>query len=286
LVSFAVHVDLAGAQEIGPFQALQTRWLANPGPAGDVWKEYLAVEKTGNESPDYVDVDGDGQRERLFIKGSRCSVASPAADPTHLWRIQAIAGPGDPSAVHGLGAGDLNRDGHLDALIPGGWWQGPSGSTARPWTFHEASFFGGAQLCVTDVDDDGDNDVLGSSAHGYGIGWTEQTAEGWQQHQIDDTMSQTHAIHLADMNRDGRTDFVTGKRFWAHIGRDPRSFEPALLCWYQRSLRDGEPSWIKHEIDANSGVGLHVRIVDIDRNGRLDIVTANKRGLHVFLQQR
>lgn len=267
------------------FPGQATHWLENPGDFGRVWTKHLAVARTGNESPDFVDVDGDGHRELLFMEGKRCAVARPGNDPTEPWETQPIGNPGDPGAVHGLGTGDINGDGMTDIVIPQGWWQGPGKKTDRPWQFHAASFFGGAQFCVTDLDGDGDNDVLGSNPHGYGIGWTEQSTDGWQQHVIDDADSQTHAIHLADINRDGLLDFVTGKRFWAHNGHDPGSYQRAVLCWYELRRRDGKPQWIKHEIDGNSGVGLHFQIVDLDRDGRLDIVTSNKKGVFVFQQQ-
>jgi hypothetical protein len=131
---------------------------------------------------------------------------------------------------------------------------------------------------VWDFDGDGLNDVLGSSAHAYGIAWNRQTPDGWETHMIDDTDSQTHAIHLADLNGDGLVDFVTGKRFWAHNGHDPGSFEPSVLCWYELRIDQGEPIWIKHEIDDDSGVGLHFEIADVDGDGLLDIVTSNKNG--------
>ena len=157
-------------------------------------------------------------------------------------------------------------------------------SASVPWPFHAATFYGGAQLCVWDFDGDGDNDVLGSSAHAYGIGWSEQTPDGWQTHMIDERDSQTHAIHLADLNGDGLMDFVTGKRYWAHYVHDPGSHEPSVLCWYELSRKDGKVSWIKHPIHDDSGVGLHFRIVDINGDGRLDIVTANKKGVFYFEQ--
>ena len=43
-------------------------------------------------------------------------------------------------------------------------------------------------------------------------------------------------------------------------------------------------SWIKHLIHDDSGVGLHFRIVDMNGDGRLDIVTANKKGVFYFEQ--
>ncbi len=48
--------------------------------------------------------------------------------------------------------------------------------------------------------------------------------------------------------------------------------------------KDGQVSWIKHLIHNDSGVGLHFRIVDLNGDGRLDIVTSNKKGVYFFEQ--
>ena len=176
------------------FPGQQTHWLANPRVKGGVWTKHLAIANTGSESPDYVDVDGDGTRELVFMQGDRCALARPDQDPTKLWTMTVVAGPGDPGPGHGLGIGDVNRDSRLDLLCPNGWWEQPAPSASVPWPFHAAELYGGAQLCVWDFDGDGDQDVLGSSAHAYGIAWTEQTADGWKTHLIDDSDSQTHAL--------------------------------------------------------------------------------------------
>lgn len=266
------------------FPGRETRWLENPGAAGATWKSHLAIPQTGNENPAYVDVDGNGGRELVFMSGDKCSLARPGDDPTQPWTVRAIAKQGDPAPGHGLGVADLNRDGRPDVLIPDGWWEGPASPGQLPWTFHAAKFFGGAQLCVADLDGDGDNDVLGSSAHAYGIAWCEQTPDGWKMHEIDKSISQTHAIVVADINGDGLPDFVTGKRFWAHNGHDPGSFQPAVLCWFEQKRADGRPEWTQHLIDAESGVGLQFAIVDMNGDNRPDIVTANKKGVFLFEQ--
>jgi hypothetical protein len=141
-------------------------------------------------------------------------------------------------------------------------------------------------MCVYDVSGDGCADVLSSSAHGYGLWWCEQTADGWTMHEIDHSISQLHALHLADINGDGLPDMVTGKRFWAHRQGDPGVDEPAMLCWYELQRRDGQVAWLRHDIDQDSGVGLHFQIVDLNGDGLLDIVTSNKKGVFTFTHSR
>ena len=123
-------------------------------------------------------------------------------------------------------------------------------------------------MVVYDIDGDGDNDVITSSAHDYGIWWFEQLPGGkFEKHmRICKTFSQTHAIRLADINRDGIMDFVTGKRYFAHNGKDPGAFEPALLVWFEiQRPEKGKAQFVQHTIDENSGIGTQFEVVDIER---------------------
>ena len=261
----------------------RTHWLENPGKQNTVWKEHLAIAPTGNESPWHLDIDSDGRRELIY--GNRPMCARPGADAAQLW-IKTSMAKGGRGDAHGLGVGDVDGDGRLDVLNRSGWWEQPDDHKQVLWTFHPAEFRGGAQLQVYDFDGDGDNDVLGSSPHDYGIWWCEQTPDGWKQHEVDKSISQTHALHLADIDGDGLMDFVTGKRYWAHNGGDPGSAEPAVLCWFKLRREDGRPVWTKHQIDDDSGAGLHFEIVDLNGDGLLDIATSNKKGVYVFIQRR
>lgn len=277
------------------FPGKETTWLEQPAKPGELWKSHRCTPVTNNESPNYLDVNQDGQRELLMgVKGGAMAYLTPTKDPTADWKIHPISTPQSVAAkkvpniqrfYHGLGAGDVNDDGRTDVLVPDGWWENTG--TEGEWTFHKAPFGPKcANMYVYDFDGDGDNDVLMSSAHAFGIWWHEQTPDGWQQHEIDKTFSQTHSMCLADINGDGLPDFVTGKRWWAHGGRDPGGDQPPVLHWFELRRENGTAQWIRHQIDHNSGIGTQFEVADVNADGLLDIAVSNKRGTFYFRQVR
>ena len=288
------------------FPGKETWWLQNPQGSARPWERHKLVAVTNNESPQFRDIDGDGVRELIFgyspdamnVDGPerRMGIARRNVDPLQPWTIQAISEPNVEGArrfSHGLGVGDINGDGIRDVIAPHGWWQGEKrDATAKgepaPWKFHPAKLGNpAADMYALDLDGDGDQDVLSSAAHQLGIWWHEQTPDGFVTHEISKHFSQTHAMCLADINGDGKMDFVTGKRWWAHGPKgdvDPEA--PAVLYWFQLEHRDGKPNWIPHEIDDNSGVGTQFEVGDINGDGLIDIAIGNKKGVFYFEQQR
>jgi hypothetical protein len=274
-------------------------WFENPHGKEGPWKRHVATPVASNESPQYQDVDGDGQRELIIGYAAenpdgpdrRIGIARPQKDPEALWKVQAVSAAGAANTqryAHGLGVGDINGDGRKDIVVPQGWWESPAENKEDQWKFHDAPLGQAcADMIVQDVDGDGDADVLSSSAHAFGIWLHEQLPDGkWQTHEIDKTTSQTHALCLADVNGDGLSDFVTGKRWWAHAAGDPGVDEPALFAWYELSRENGKAKWTRHQFDHDSGPGTQFQLADVNGDGLVDVVTANKKGVHYFEQVR
>jgi len=283
------------------------RWYENPRRPGVPWPGHLALEPTNGESPGLADITGDGRPELICFSGGRLGYAEfDPRQPHRPWTFVPVSPPGDWGRyTHGLGWGDVNGDGRTDLLEKEGWWEQPPSLEGRPlWKRHPASFGrGGAQMLVFDVNGDGLNDVVTAlHAHEYGLAWFEQIRSGheitFRRHLIIGEQeaanpygvrfSQAHALAAADFDRDGLTDFVTGKRFWAHGPTgDPEPNAPPVLYWF-RLVRpsDGSlPFFEPHLVDRDSGVGTQVTVLDLDANGWPDILVGNKKGAFVFLHR-
>ncbi|MCC7495876.1 MAG: VCBS repeat-containing protein, partial [Fimbriimonadaceae bacterium] len=77
---------------------------------------------------------------------------------------------------HGLGCGDLNGDGRLDLVLPGGWLEQPPEGLAGEWIWHPEFNLGATSvpILVADVNGDGLPDLIAGQGHDYGLHWWEQ----------------------------------------------------------------------------------------------------------------
>lgn len=271
-------------------------WYENPKNKAGHWKAYTIQQSLGNESPYFGDIDGDGRPDIVGndpVAKQMIWLKSPSKKGEIEWQRYVISegNIGMHKYTHGLGVVDMNNDGRLDVLMREGWWEAPTDRKQPNWAFHAANLGEEcSQMYLIDLNQDGLKDVISMSAHKYGMWWHEQGKDSqanttWTKHEIGKLFSQTHGLALADINGDGQQDLVTGKRYFAHNGKDPGEFEPAVLYWFEFKAGPN-PTWTSHQIDDNSGVGLHVVVEDMNNDRLPDIVVGNKKGVHVFLQEK
>ncbi|MFQ6096457.1 MAG: HEAT repeat domain-containing protein [Armatimonadota bacterium] len=237
-----------------------------------------------------VDVDGDGQDDLLPNDGApiRWYEVKRAEGGEPQW-IEHVIGP--KGAGHGIGSGDVDLDGDTDIITPSGWYEAPEDARAGIWTWHPEFSLGATSVPIlaTDVNADGLGDIIWGMGHDYGLFWLEQKRDGdersWVKHTIDASLSQAHCPALADIDGDGDLDLVAGKRWKAHCGKDPGSDDPICVYWYEYDRGAGTwRRWVVSYKDG-AGIGLQQSVVDIDGDGDLDIVSACKTGLHLFVNQ-
>ena len=268
-------------------------WFENPKGKAGHWNKFVIDSTACNESPMMADVNNDGRADLVFGSGSQEMKWFNAPGNSHTnWSQFSVSkqnAPGASRFSHGLGFGDINGDNRKDIVVTQGWWEAPKDEIEAIWKFHEAPLGQAcSQMQVFDFDDDGDNDVITASAHNYGIWWHEQingpkSEPTFVEHLIDSSFSQSHATALEDLDGDSLPDLITGKRFFAHNGKDPGGHSPAVIYWF-RLQKDtkGNPIWEPHLIDDDSGVGEQVVICDLNQDGKKDIVVSNKKGVFIF----
>ncbi|MDQ2656851.1 MAG: VCBS repeat-containing protein, partial [Bacteroidota bacterium] len=110
------------------FPGLIAHWYENPKDEPGHWKKHVihpSVE-VGNESPAFVDVDGDGRLDLLCADSKEKQMVwlkAPTAGSDEPWTrfvISEKGAPGTDRFSHGLGYGDVNKDGRNDVIVKQG----------------------------------------------------------------------------------------------------------------------------------------------------------------------
>jgi hypothetical protein len=291
----------------------------NPGNQSRLWPHYITIQPVGNEETLFKDIDGDGRPDLIHagMNTLRYSTFDPKkwdpANPTAMWTTTTISEPG-PWGVnigHGLGVGDINGDGRADFLNAYGWWEQPPKGTPGLWKHHPTAFgrwgasqggAGGAEICTFDINGDGLLDAYGPmEGHGFGLAWWEQKRDAnknisFVEHVIMDNFltknagdvifTEPHAAACGDLDGDGLPDIVTGKRYMSHFGyTDPDPWgEPVIYAYLLRRNKSapGGAEFVPELVHNRSGVGSHMVIADMNKDGMNDIVVSVNIGTYVF----
>ena len=124
----------------------------------------------------------------------------------------------------------------------------------------DGSYDGAYSVYATDIDGDGDMDILGASDWDNEITWWENNGtQSFTKHTIDGAYSWATDVYAADMDGDGDID-VLGAAFLAHD-----------ITWWEN---DGSQSFTKHTIDGNFNGARSVYATDMDGDGDIDVLGA------------
>jgi hypothetical protein len=299
----AVDLNRDGFPDIltGGFMETELVWYENPGPQAlreaQLWKRHVLVD-TGlkhNEATLMADITGDGQLECIVNHWQdnlpmRYHTITPAKDGPNVETIT-IAEAGEKTNGHGIGVGDLNGSGRNDIIYKNGWYEQLEDGS---WKHHAAwtKPFMSVPALVIDVDGDGRNDILWGNGHDYGLYWQKQlkpAADGtlrWEQHVIDDTWSQAHVLVWHDLDGDGQQELITGKRYYGHGGRDPGADDGVAIYAYkwqpEKAAFQRHPIVVSEPGKPGPGVGLQLRVADLNGNGRPDLAATGKSGTYII----
>jgi dienelactone hydrolase len=259
-------------------------WVKHPANPAGIWERTVLAKPGAMETGRAVDVDGDGKLD-ILPNGTKFAAwwSVAVGDSGPEWTRHDLP---DEAAGHGIGFGDLDGDGHGDIVTPGGWFRAGQNARKDRWqpmpefTLHRDA---GLPILVHDFDGDGDADIAWGRGHQFGLYWLEQTKTGnqrhWVQHAIDTQISQAHSLLLADMDGDGILDLVTGRRFLGHDGKDLGEYDPLRVDGY--SFQKESRTFRRFSISDHprAAVGLDPKAADIDGDGDVDLLLADRSGL-------
>ncbi len=148
--------------------------------------------------------------------------------------------------------------------------------------------WGTSNLAPADLDGDGDVDFLLSNGDTlddgvafkpyHGVTWLENRgAEGFREHPIG-RLYGAHAAEAGDLDGDGDLDVVaSGFLPQVELPVPPGAIRLDSVVWFER---DGD-LWIPWEIESGHPRHTGVTLVDLDEDGRLDVVAAINRAWDV-----
>jgi len=246
----------------GFLDVLAAGWMSN----GLYWYAWPGWSKhridTGSFTTDMqtADIDNDGDSDVVIPRDGNSLVwyenprpnGNPAADP---WKRHRIADEG----AHDLEVGDIDRNGKIDVVARHGQTRVYLQVEPDRWTRIAIETHGRGGTALGDLDGDGDLDI---AQNGYWIETPKDKQGEWKKHEFAAGAPEDVGVHIADLNKDRRMDIVMAP-----------AEAPGRLVWYEMSGPKGK-TWKEHVI-AEEVSHLHTfKTADIDRDGNLDLVTA------------
>jgi hypothetical protein len=204
------------------------------------------------------DIDGDGDADVIIPRTGTGLVWYENPRPKFRatfegWRMHRI----DAEGAHDVEVGDIDGDRKLDVVVRHKTTRVFFQRTPDEWTRIEIETGGRSGTALGDLDGDGDLDIV---QNGYWLETPKDKQQRWVRRDIAGGWPDDVAVHVADLNGDGRADVLLA---------------PAETCgrlvWYESADPIKGP-WTEHVI-AEDVCHVHTfKTADVDKDGDLDVV--------------
>jgi hypothetical protein len=281
--------DLVAATSSGKVVWFEIEGTAEP----EFTRHVISDDVPGATSVHVFDLDNDGDKDIVAASADRDRV---------LWYANDNGSPGDfgpaqiitsnASSVESVFVADIDGNGHPDVLSASSgddkiaWYESdglsPPGFTERIISSSDSELspyvtVSAKSVFATDLDSDGDMDVLSASSGDDKIAWFENdglSPPGFVEHIIasDDSSEAVyradgaHSVFAADIDDDGNMDILSASSY-DHI-----------IAWYeQRNEADGESAIVftRHVVSAGVFFAVFVAAFDMDDDGDLDVLSTS-----------
>jgi hypothetical protein len=169
-------------------------------------------------------------------------------------------------------AADVDGDGDMDVLSASSsdakvaWYENVLGDGSL-WTTRTITVAANGAMSVfaSDVDGDGDMDVLSASASDDKVAWYENSAgdgSAWTSHTITTSADGASSAFAADVDADGDIDALSA------------SSSDDKVAWYENSAGNGSV-WTVHTITTAPNGALSVFAADVDGDGDIDALSTS-----------
>ncbi len=274
---FVYSSDLDGDGRMDVLSVLQGEnkivWYQNTDGVGNFSNQRIITANLESSTTAIVaDIDGDDDMDILGVSGPQDKVVwFENLDGSGTFGVQNIITTQADGAI-GLYASDLDTDGDMDVLSASfldnkiAWYENIDGlGTFGPQRILTNSALSTRDVYATDLDGDGDMDVLAASTADDRVIWFENLdglGNFGPEKIINNDANGVIAVRAADLDGDGDNDVIAA------------IFGDGKISWYENM--DGLGSFSTEKVVTSLSLGVRIiQTADIDKDGDLDIVYAS-----------